>query len=196
MLVSSCDPEIFAPPPSWTIFQYLKCTSREKSKETVFHQTATPLWSNVFIDWPADCSANRRVKSQPVKAIQQIKATCGTVMMAPTAVVHIQSENNNGRILNMLWKHSCNFIIFFISRKASPFFISCSSTSQLLQEVWGVLYEMQYNTQSPCNFRIWTHYFCCGITQSSIFFFHFIIQSTCTHLSVHLSFHLSVKETK
>lgn len=109
MLVSSCDPGIAAPAPSWKIIQYLKCTSRKKSKETVF---------DVFIDCPAHWSANLRVKCEPVKVIQPIKATWGTVMMAPTALVHINSENKNERIMNMLL--NTPFLYFILKCIAAP----------------------------------------------------------------------------
>lgn len=75
---------------------------------------------------------------------QQIKTTCGTVMTALTAAVHLSIKE---KLLKSNPKtHNCNIIVSFISQKSSPFFFSVTSTISAPSGNEIGSYEMQYNT--------------------------------------------------
>lgn len=124
-LLSSHDPKII--PPS-TIYQgssnSLLEELRAKKRRCILHVRFLPDFDSPMIErlyWLVSWSDRTIMAGQ-----QQIKTTCGTVMTALTAAVHLSIKE---KLLKMNPKtHNCNIIVSFISQKSSPSFFSVTST--------------------------------------------------------------------
>lgn len=116
--------EMVPPPPSWQIFQALKCTSRRHHVE--LRRELQIIFLSFFSLTGCQHSFDRvslLIGQLIWRFVAGIRtATFGAVMTGQTAAVHIYSLTKNDWIINIT--RIASFARLFISQKALPFCLS------------------------------------------------------------------------